>query len=77
MHTFLIAIEILLAVVLIVAVLLQPSKTQGLNGLISGGASDRFFSKNKSRTYESMLSKLTIVASVLFAIVTIALNLKL
>lgn len=76
MYTFLLAAEIILAVIMIVIVLLQPSKTEGFGQTFSGKG-ERFFSKNKSRTYEAMLSKLTVVISILLAIVISSLNLNL
>lgn len=73
MHTALIVAEFLLALLLIVVVLLQPSKADGLKGFVTG-TTETFFSKNKSRTKEALLSKSTVVLSVLFAACTIALN---
>ena len=75
MHNFLVVIQIIMGICLIAVILIQPSKTDGLN-FISGGASDSFFSKNKSRTHESLQVKITIVLSIAFAIVTILLGLK-
>lgn len=74
MRTFLIVVEVLLALAVMVTVLLQPSKSDGLKGLMAGN-NESFFSKNKSRTKEALLFKLTIVFSILFAVVTVALNL--
>jgi len=74
-HTTLVVLQIILGICLIGVILIQPGKTDGLN-FISGGASDSFFSKNKSRTHEAMQVKITIVFSILFAIVTILLGLK-
>ena len=71
----LVVLQIILGLALIGVILIQPGKTDGLN-FISGGASDSFFSKNKSRTHEAMQVKITIVFSILFAIVTILLGLK-
>ena len=51
-------ILILLAIVLIVAVLLQESRSAGLSGAISGGA-DTFFGKGKGKTIEQKLAKIT------------------
>lgn len=73
MHTALIVSEFLLAILLIVVVLLQPSKADGLKGFVTG-TTETFFSKNKSRTKEALLSKSTVVLAVLFAANTIALN---
>lgn len=74
MRTAMIVIETILAVVIIASILLQPSKADALSGLIQGQG-DTFFSKNKSRTKEAMLVKITIIASILFAANTIAINL--
>ncbi|MBV7273175.1 preprotein translocase subunit SecG [Clostridium thailandense] len=63
-----------IAIILIVVVLLQPSKTNGLSGLVSGGTTESFYSKNKSRTSEAMLSKITIVCAVIFAVLCILQN---
>ncbi|SUY46468.1 preprotein translocase subunit SecG [Clostridium putrefaciens] len=73
MHNFLLVLEFILALALMIVVLMQPSKADGLKGFITGG-SETFFSKNKSRTKEALLVKLTVVTAVLFAITTIALN---
>ncbi|MGL4739903.1 MAG: preprotein translocase subunit SecG [Sarcina sp.] len=73
LRTALIAIDFILAIVIIGAILMQPSKADALSGFIQG-KSDTFFSKNKGKTREAMLIKTTIVAAILFTIVTIALN---
>lgn len=73
MRTFLIALEVILAIVIIVSIMMQPSKADALSGFIQG-KSDTFFSKNKGRTREAMLIKVTVVSAILFAIVTLALN---
>lgn len=60
---------ILVSAVLIISVLLQESKSDGLSGVISGGA-EQLFGKKKSRGYDDMLNKITIGSSV-FAIILI------
>lgn len=75
MKDVLLVLEAILGIAIIVTVLLQPSKTDALSGLIQGSKTETFFSKNKAKTKESMLLKLTIVAVALFAVNTIALNL--
>ena len=49
---------ILLSVLLIAIVLMQKSREGGLSGAIAGG-SDTFFGKNKGRTNEARLAKMT------------------
>lgn len=75
MHTALIVVQIISAFVIIISVLLQPSKMDGLNNLISG-TTDTFFSRNKSKTKESMLARITIVSSILFALAAIMANMS-
>lgn len=74
MKNALLIIEIILGLIVIISVLAQPSKTDALSGLIQGSRTETFFSKNKVKTRESMLARLTIIAMTLFAINTIALN---
>lgn len=58
-------VSIIVALVIIVLVILQESKQQGLSGAISGAA-DTFFGKNKGRTMEAQLVKLTKIAGAVF-----------
>lgn len=74
MHNFLIVLQVLTSIVIIVTVMMQPSKSNGLSGLISG-SSDTFFAKNKTKTAESVLARITAVSAVIFVIITVMLNL--
>ncbi|WP_040210368.1 preprotein translocase subunit SecG [Clostridium polynesiense] len=74
MKTTLFVFEVILSIVLIVSVLMQPSKSDGLKGLMQG-STETFFSKNKKRTKEAALYRVTIASAILFAINTLALNL--
>ena len=58
------------SIFLIIVVLLQESKSAGLSGAISGGA-DTFFGKNKGRTIEAKLEKMTKFVAVLFFVLAI------
>ncbi len=62
---------ILLSIFLVVVVLLQESKSAGLSGAIAGGA-DTFFGKNKGRTMEAKLAKITKLVAALFFVLTLA-----
>ena len=66
----------LISVFLIIVVLMQQSKQQGLSGAIAGG-SDTFFGKNKGRTNEAKLEKITKVLSAVFVVLTLATTLLL
>ena len=63
-------IHVIISLALIVVVLLQHGKQQGLSGAIAGGA-ETFFGKNKGRTVDAMLKKFTAVVAVLFIISSI------
>lgn len=67
-------VQVILAVAVIFLVLLQQGKRAGLSGAISGGA-ETFFGKNKASSMDAMLSRLTIILSILLAVSTFALNL--
>ncbi|AYD41207.1 preprotein translocase subunit SecG [Clostridium fermenticellae] len=75
MKTLLIIFETIIAIAIIAVILVQPGKTNGLSGFISGGVSETFYSKNKSRTSEAMLIRTTVVLSVIFAALCIIQNL--
>ena len=64
-------ILILVSVFLIIAVLFQSSKNAHLSGAIAGGA-ETFFGKAKGKKLDAKLNKLTIVISILFTIVVLA-----
>ena len=66
-------VQIIITVALIITVLMQSGKTQGLSGSIAGGA-ETFFGKNKGRTIDGILSKVTSVLAILFVISSIALS---
>ena len=60
-------IIIITSIILIASILLQPGKSAGLSGSIAGGA-EGIWGKNKGRSYEGILSKVTAVAAALFII---------
>ena len=73
MKTALIVVQIIVSLVLVVIVLLQESKSAGLSGSIAGGA-ETFFGKNKGRSMDSILKKITAVAAVIFLITSVLLS---
>ena len=72
MQTALIIIHVIISIVLIAVVLMQHGKQQGLSGAIAGGA-ETFFGKNKGRTIDAALKKVTAVVALLFVASSIAL----
>ena len=67
------AILIAVSVIVIIVTLLQESKDRHMSA-INGSAGESFFDKNSSRSKEAKLSRLTTVLTIIFFIVTLALN---
>ncbi|MGI6337010.1 MAG: preprotein translocase subunit SecG [Clostridiales bacterium] len=65
-------VQVVLAVAIIILVLLQQGKSAGLSGAISGGA-ETFFGKNKGRSIDGLLRKLTIIGASGLALTTLLL----
>lgn len=60
-------------IALTVVVLMQEGKQQGLGSI--AGAAETYWGKNKGRSMEGMLVKLTRVAVILFLVLAMVLNL--
>ena len=74
MRILLTIVFVVVCLALLVLVLMQEGKTQGL-GAISGIA-DTYWGKNKARSMEGRLERITIVLSVLFYLIALLLNMK-
>ena len=64
---------IIVCVALVVLVLAQEGKNQGL-GAIQGTVENTYWGKNKGRSREGVLKKVTVALSVLFIVFAIVLN---
>ena len=64
---------IIVSLIIIIAIVLQPGRRAGINGVISGGA-DTFLSKNKARTFDAFLARWTKYVAILFFILAIVAN---
>lgn len=64
------AITILTSIALIIIVLMQEGRSDGLSGAIAGGA-ETFFGKNKGRTMEHKLVTITKVLAVIFFVLSL------
>lgn len=73
MHTLILVLLVIVSIALIAVVLLQSGKSGGLSGAISGGA-EQLFGKQKARGIDLVFHRLTVVLSVLFFVLTIALS---
>ena len=73
LKTILTVLFIIISLVITVIILMQEGKSQGL-GAISGAA-DTYWGKNKGRSMEGILVKLTKICVALFLILAVVLNL--
>ena len=62
-------IDVLAALFLAAVVLLQSGKSAGLSGAIAGGA-DTFLSKNKAKSWDAKLAKMTKWVAIGFMVIT-------
>ena len=73
MKLFVTIIQVLLCLALIAVVMLQSGKSAGLSGAIAGGA-DTFLSKNKAKSVDAKLAKMTKWVAMAFLLLTMALS---
>ncbi|KRM54700.1 preprotein translocase subunit SecG [Lacticaseibacillus sharpeae] len=72
MQSLLTTLLVVDSVLIVIAVLMQPSKQQDALSALSGGATD-LFGKSKSRGFEAFMEKVTVVLGVVFFGLSIAL----
>ena len=65
-------VQVLLCVAVIAVVMLQSGKSAGLSGAISGAA-DTFLSKNKAKSVDAKLAKMTKWVAILWVVLTLVL----
>ncbi|MBP1925523.1 preprotein translocase subunit SecG [Sedimentibacter acidaminivorans] len=63
---------IIASLILIASILLQSGKSAGMSGEIAGGA-ESIWGKNKGRSYEGKLEKLTTISAIIFVVASLAL----
>ena len=73
-RNILIVIYFIVAIAIIILALMQTKEDQGLSSTITGSSTNNFYEKNKGRTKEGKLKRWTIILSIIFAILTIALG---
>ncbi|MDD6400904.1 MAG: preprotein translocase subunit SecG [Lachnospiraceae bacterium] len=75
MKIALIVLLIIISICLIVLVMMQEGKGSGLTSSISG-SSDTYWSKNKGKSKDAVLRKVTAVLGVAFMIIALLLSSK-
>ena len=66
-------VQLLVALALILIVLFQSGKSQGLSGAI-GGVADSFLAKNKAKTIDAKLARATKWFGAVFLVLTLVLD---
>ena len=64
-----IVVMTLCSIFAILVVLFQPGNSTGIDAI--GGTSETFFGKNKTKTFESKLKKMTVISLVLIGILSV------
>ena len=65
-------IQLISGLAVTVIVLMQSGKSAGLSGAIAGGV-DTFLSKNKAKTWDAKLAKMTQWVAIVFMVLTLVL----
>ena len=68
------AIYIVICIALIIVATIQSKDSSGASGTITGSSTNNFYEKNKGRTKEGKLKRITILLGVLFVIFAILLG---
>jgi preprotein translocase subunit SecG len=63
---------IIASLILIASILLQSGKSAGMSGEIAGGA-ESLWGRNKGRSYEGKLEKLTTASAIIFVVASLVL----
>ncbi|MBR0466785.1 MAG: preprotein translocase subunit SecG [Clostridia bacterium] len=66
-------LTIIVSLIIIAVILFQQGHRAGVNGVISGGA-DTFLSKNKARTFDATLARITKYIAIVFFVLALAAN---
>ena len=76
MKVFLKILFVIVCIALSVVVLLQEGKS-GLGSLAGGNNSETFWGKNKGRSAEGLLAKITKILAIVFILLALLLNMNL
>ena len=67
MYNFILGAVIVISIILVIAVMLQPSKQNSAASAFSGGA-DQLFGKQKARGFEAVMQRATAVLSAVWIV---------
>ena len=73
-RTIVTVVYFIVAIIIIILALMQSKEDAGLSSTITSSSTNNFYEKNKGRTKEGKLKRWTVIFSIIFAILTIALG---
>ena len=65
---------IIACLIIILVVLIQDKKDQGMSSAISGAGNDSYFGKNSKNTKDAKINRFTRTAAIIFFAATLAVN---
>ena len=73
-RNIILAIYLIVCIALIIVATIQTKDNDGASGTITGSSTNNFYEKNKGRTKEGKLKRLTITLGILFVVLAIVLG---
>lgn len=73
LYNFLLTALIVIAILIVIAVMMQPTKTDDALGALSGGGANDLFAQQKSRGFEGFMQRVTVILGILFFATALAL----
>lgn len=74
LRNIVLVIYLIVCVVLIIVATMQTKDSQGASGTITGSTTNNFFEKNKGRTKEGRLKRITIILGIVFVVLAVVLG---
>ena len=73
-RNIILVIYLIVCIALIIVATIQTKDNDGASGTITGSSTNNFYEKNKGRTKEGKLKRLTITLGILFVVLAIVLG---
>lgn len=73
-RNIILVIYLLVCVALIILATIQTKDSDGASGTITGSTTNNFYEKNKGRTREGKIKRLTIILGIVFIILAVVLG---
>ena len=74
LKTAITVVQLIACVAIVAVVLLQSGKSAGLTGSVFGGSNDTFLARNKGKSFDAQLAKITKWLALAFVVLTLVLN---